>query len=131
MPELKEIQISAEFKQHIISFMFLYKYGGIFISTESQLVTNDLAIVVDQLKKYEFVGFDCSSLKTVFCKMPSSLKMASRPKRILMENVIKRMISASNKREFNYSFVNISDTILVEEIQKLVEVFNYEYYHFI
>ena len=63
----------------------------------------------------------------------SSSIMASRPKRVLMEYVLKRIISVSfNQSELNEykKYKNIAEQIIWEQLNYLIEIFGYEYYHY-
>ena len=129
MPEIKSIQLNKALNYHLISAMFLYKYGGVFVDSASASITIKLIDVIEKLKKYEFIAFGCDSNGD--CNKPSTAVMSSRPKRILMENYLKRMIKSYNEQEDNSNkYTNLGETILWDEIVDLKKKFNYEYFHF-
>ena len=129
MPELKSITESKTLKYQLISSMFLYKYGGVFIDSSLFSITSKLVEVIDRLKKYEFIAFGCDSNGD--CNKPSTKIMASKPKRILMENFLIRLIKRSNEENENSNNIyNLGESILWDEIVDLKKKFNYEYFHF-
>ncbi len=127
MPELKSITVSETLKHQLISVMFLYKYGGVFIDSSSASIPKKLYKAIENLKKYEFIGFGCDS--NYDCNKPSTHIMASRPKRILMENILKQMIKISNENE-NENSTNLLEPILWEELVDLKKKYNYEFSHY-
>ena len=130
MPELKSITVSETLKSQLISVLLLYKYGGVFIDSSSVSLQSELQIVekIEMLKKYEFIGFGCDSNND--CNKPSTDIMASRPKRILIENVLKRMIKASNEEENELNSIYLLERVLWDEILDLRKKFNYEFFHY-
>ncbi len=129
MPELNSIKVNQRLESLLISAMFLYKYGGVFINSSLISITSKLNEIIEKLKKYEFIAFGCDSNKD--CKKPSTHAMASRPKRILIENVLKKILNASNfERDFKTS-IYLEEKILWNEIVYLTQKFNYEYFHYI
>lgn len=118
IPELDGISLNYLVRQSAIKFILLYKFGGIYLDTSRFQQIVDLNFVLDKLKKYEFVGLD-SQVASYF--------MAARPKRILMERVLKRLFRIS-KINAKLDSNDLSDLVLAKEISLLVKEFNYEYF---
>ena len=133
MPEIESINVSKRLEYQLISIMFLYKYGGIFVDSSSvdlQKKLNFLFYAISKLAKYEFIGIGCDSNND--CTKPSSYIMVSRPRRILMENVLRRLIIASNQDSGSNKSnqLNLVELILWEEIFYLKKKYNYDYFHY-
>ena len=131
MPELESINVSQRLKFQLISVMFLYKYGGCFVDSSSvylQKKLNFLFYAINKLRKYEFIGIGCDTSND--CTKPTSTIMVSRPKRILMENVLRRLIIASNQDSNSSKSINLVEPILWQEILYLKRTYNYDYLHY-
>lgn len=131
LPELGELKLNLSTQNYLIGFMLVYKYGGLFIDSENVRVMSTLEDVLISLKSVEFVGFGCGqiekSVENNNCKLMSRFIYASRPKRILVENVIKKLILISMNQTLNGQLVEL---VMREEVDKLVTNFRYDYYHY-
>ena len=137
LPELNKLKLENKIlEQSLIKIILMYKYGGLFIDCSSVLILNNLDNILNKLKLFEFISFGCSQnepKENKECKQMSSSIMASRPKRVLMEYVLKRMISVSfNQSELNEykKYKNIAEQIIWEQLNYLIEIFGYEYFHY-
>lgn len=137
LPELKKLQIEDHsLEDNIISIILMYKYGGLFIDCASVLVLSELDNILNKLKLYEFVSFGCSQNENEIgneCKQMSGSIMASRPKRVLTETVLKKMITVifyQNEYDKYRKYKNIHEIIIWQEINGLIKRFGYEYYHY-
>ena len=129
LPELKNYNFNNLIIQHkvdIYRIMLLYKYGGIYIDADI-IVLKDLSDIINKLKKYDFVGFGCTGkICTNYYGYPSNWLLASKPKTILMKNILTKQLDIiNNKLEYH----DIGKKIIWEELQKLMSN-GYQYYHY-
>lgn len=124
LPELDHFSFTDDkLKQIMISFMLLYKYGGIYVDTSKVKQISNFKYVINKLKKYEFVGFSYN----LDCSDPTTALIASKPKRILIENVLKKLIVLSSSNSLNTTCYS---SVLEQELINLKNLFGYEYYKF-
>ncbi len=134
LPELKEYEklikkLKIEHKVDLYRIMLLYKYGGLYLDSDI-IIMKDPIEIMDNLKKYDFVGFGCTGDK---CKYgygkPSNWALVSRPNTLLMGNIMTSMIEKiKTKTTFNYH--DLGKLIIWEELDKLIKNKNYKYFHY-
>ena len=134
LPEMKEYEekikdmLIAQ-KVDIYRIMLLYKYGGIYLDADT-VVLRDPIEIIKKLKKYDFVGFGCTSMP---CKngygQPSNWILAARPHSILMAHILKNQLEQiHNKTKFDYH--DLGKLVIWKELNNLINNQNYEYYHY-
>lgn len=116
-------------KVDIYRIMLLYKYGGIYLDSDI-IVMRDLSDIIEQLKKYDFVGFGCTGM---ICKYgyskPSNWFLASRPHTKLMGTILDKQIAkltSGNKIEYH----DIGKILIWDSLNEMINKENYEYYHY-
>jgi len=113
LPEL----LGNKLNDNLIKILILYKYGGLFIDCSKILVKSDLNEVNTQLRTYEFISFRSENN----INKTSSSIMASRAKRILIENILKILLS---KEIIEF------DTLINNQLDYLIKNHNYKYFHY-
>jgi hypothetical protein len=117
LPELIKLKINeTNINYHgLIKIISLYKYGGLFIDCSHVNVKINLNDIIFKLKKYEFISFNNGLNKT------SGYIMASRAKRIIIENILKTLLIKNQSQNI--------ETIIWNELMYLIKTFNYDYYY--
>ncbi len=117
LPELIKLKINeTNINYHgLIKIISLYKYGGLFIDCSHVNVKFNLNDIIFKLKKYEFISFNNGLNKT------SGYIMASRAKRIIIENILKTLLIKNQSQNI--------ETIIWNELMYLIKTFNYDYYY--
>jgi hypothetical protein len=134
LPEMKQYEdkikdILIAQKVDIYRIMLLYKYGGIYLDTDT-IVLRDPIEIMDKLKKYDFVGFGCTGVKCTYgYGEPSNWILAAKPHSILMAKVLENQLNQiNNKNKFDYH--DLGKLVIWKELKDLINNQNYEYYHY-
>jgi hypothetical protein len=125
--KIKDILIAQ--KVDIYRIMLLYKYGGIYLDADT-IVLRDPIDIMDNFKKYDFVGFGCTGNKCTYgYGEPSNWILASRPNSILMAKVLKNQLDQiTNKKKFDYH--DLGKLVIWKELKDLINNQDYEYFHY-
>jgi phosphorylcholine metabolism protein LicD len=139
LPELNEYgkyleKLMIAHKVDLYRIMLLYKYGGLYLDSD-MIVLRDPVEIMDKLKKYDYVGFGCTGSKCTYgYKKPSNWAMASRPTSVLMGNVLNNLLNKVTQKykenNYNTQYHELGKEVIWEEINKLVDKQNYEYFHY-
>jgi hypothetical protein len=131
LPELIEYKTDIEKliiaqKVDIYRIMLLYKYGGLYIDSDTIVLKNPIEII-KKLEKYDYVGFGCTGNTCTYgYKQPSNGIMASKKKSELMGKVLKKLlIKIKEKDKFDY--FDLGKYVIWDTIN---EIDDYEYYHY-
>jgi hypothetical protein len=85
---------------------------------------------MDKLKKYDFIGFGCTSIKcTNGYGEPSNWILASRPHSILMAKVLENQLNQINNKN-NFDYHDLGKLVIWKELKYLINNQNYEYFHY-
>ena len=135
--DLNHLNIAA--KSDYIRIALLYFYGGIWLDADT-IVMTDLKQITDKLDQaWDFVGFGCTGNKCMYdgYPRPSNGAMASQKGSILMKNTL---LELDKKLDEYYSqdttireklgYFDLGKIILWKEIDNLIKLQNYNYYHF-
>ena len=135
LPDLRrdlDRKLNIPQKTDIIRFKLLYKYGGIWLDSDTIMLKN-IKNVYKKLEKYDFVGF--GSRKCQKCvngyPYPSIWAMASRPNTEFIKNVINEQDKLFNSKDSNYfkrKYFILGRELVWEEIRKMKEK-GWDYYH--
>lgn len=140
LPELDDYwdfvkNLKIAHKVDLYRIMLLYKYGGLYIDADT-IVLKDPIVIMNNLDKYDYIGFGCTGLK---CKngygKPSNGIMASRPNSHLLGKILENILiktkevgsEISDDTEYKFNYFDLGKKVIWEEIRKLEE---YEYYHY-
>lgn len=132
LPELSEYKDKLDkliiaHKVDIYRIMLLYKYGGIYIDSDT-IVMKDLSDIIDKLKTFDFVGFGCTGY---ICKdgygKPSNWILASRPKTMLMKKILDKQLELI-KKPIDYH--DIGKLLIWEVLDEMIKNHNYKYYQY-
>ena len=108
----------------------LYKYGGIWLDADT-IVMRDLSPIIAKLKYYDFVGFGCTGHK---CKngypRPSNQAIASRPRGILMREVLYRLNKLLSMNIDTHNYFKYGKIQIWNSIKLLQSKTNYHYFHY-
>jgi hypothetical protein len=136
LPQLERLNldmngIEIAHRVDLYRVMLLYIYGGVYLDADC-LVLRDPIEIISHLKKYDFVGFGCTDMIcTNGYPRPSNWILCSRPKSILMEEYLKRMIKLfKNRNGRTFGYHEIGKHLLWEVIKDLMRFTNYSYYHY-
>jgi hypothetical protein len=129
-------KLSIQQKSDYIRYYLLYKYGGIWLDSDT-IIMNDLTSIVKHLEYYDFVGFGCH-YGDVVCKRvksgkpyPANWVMASVKNGKLMGKCLEycdNILKNPNIRLHTNYFV-IGRTLMWKMIKRLKSS-NWDYYHY-
>lgn len=126
--DLNKLEIAQ--KADYIRIKLLYKYGGIWLDTDTIVMTS-LLPVIQKLESYDFVGFGCTS---IYCNngypRPSNGFLAARKNSILMKNVLIELDKKLDQKNSDYNYYDLGKKVIWKEINKLRKKNNYKYYHY-
>lgn len=131
-------KLSIQQKSDYIRYILLYKYGGIWIDSDT-IVLKNLITIIKKLKIYNFIGFGCH-YGDIKCKkaisgkpFPSNWIMASRKNDILMHRCY---LKCDDLLDHNYinikkNYFSIGRELMWKEIQYLYKHHSdWKYYHY-
>ena len=111
-------KLNIQQKVDYFRYILLYKYGGIWIDSDT-IVINDLKPIIDKLSKYDFVGFGCHFNKKKKClnsgkPYPANWVMGARKNSKLMKRCINKcnkLIKSNTKLKKKISFIRSSNFV--------------------
>lgn len=122
-------------KADYIRYSLLYKYGGIWLDSDI-IVINDLSLLLNYLKKYDFVGFGCHdrlcNTKLNGYPKPANWCLVSKKKSPLMEMMVKRcdqLLNRYGSKLISKKYHSLGRELLWECIQDLRKK-NWDYHHY-
>jgi len=141
IPDLRsdlDDKLSIQQKSDYIRYILLYKYGGIWIDSDT-IVFKNLITIINKLKKYNFIGFGCH-YGDITCKKkisgtpyPANWIMASRKNDSLMHRCYLKCNDLLDKNYYNIkkNYFSIGRELMWKEIQYLYKHNkNWKYYHY-
>lgn len=116
-------------KVDIYRIMLLHKYGGIYMDADL-ICLRDPIEIIHKLDKYDFVGFGCTGrICSYGYGKPSNWILASRPKSILMRNILNHLLNKIEK-ENTFVYHALGKVVIWDELTKLIANENYVYFHY-
>ena len=113
-------------KVDIYRVALLYKYGGLYIDSDTIVLRNPIEII-DKLKDNDYVGFGCTGdICTIGYGKPSNGIMASRQYSILMKNVLNKLLKKIKEKD-SFDYFDLGKYVIWDSISDLP---NYKYYHY-
>ena len=96
IPDLRkdlDKKLSIQQKTDYIRIMLLYRYGGIWVDSDT-IAMNNFKKITDKLNKYDFVGFGChyKNCRNSGYPKPANWVVASKKKGIFMKEYIRHAI---------------------------------------
>lgn len=129
-------------KVDIYRIWLMYKYGGLYIDTDTILLKSPIKLY-KLLEKYDYIGYGCTG-NICFPKdaygYPSNGIIFSRPNTLLMKNILNKCLDKikTNYKKYDYkdkkSYYDLGKLIIWDEISHLSESTKlnnkkYKYYH--
>lgn len=110
-------------------YRLLYKYGGIWIDSDT-IVMSDLSEIVEKLEKHDYVGFGChyTDCKDGGYPRPANWVMASRKNGILMKALVDESEKIVNKKKIGYH--DLGRKMIWKKIDELKANSDWDYYHY-
>lgn len=140
IPDLrKDIDYKMNIQQKVdyIRYILLYKYGGIWIDSDT-IVINDLMPIINKLEKYDFVGFGYHSFKKqkdLSCNgkpYPANWVMGARKNSKLMKLCIEKcnkLLDSDTNLKNKYHLLG-RETLWSEIDYLLKNDKSWDYYHY-
>lgn len=126
--------LSIPQKADYIRLSLLYKYGGIWIDSDT-IVIKDLKPLWNKTKEYEFIGFgcigsNCKNLESGYPK-PSNWVMISRKSGVLMKECLKEadLLLKNKPNIFKKEYHIIGRKLLWSKIKVLLKTKKWNYLH--
>jgi hypothetical protein len=142
LPEIKSYEIYFNDlllaqKVDIYRIWLMYKYGGLYIDTDTILLKSPIKLY-NLLNKYDYIGYGCTG-DICFPKdaygYPSNGIIFSRPNTLLMKNILNSCLQKimTNNKKINYSnpdtYYDLGKVIIWEELTNIIKLTKYKYYH--
>jgi hypothetical protein len=138
LPELRsdlDDKLSIQQKTDYLRIKLLYKYGGIWLDSDT-IVMKDLSEIISKLDKYDFVGFGCHfrDCSNGGYPKPANWVMASRKNGKLTELCIdgaNRILNNSSNLQIKKSYFKIGRELIWNNIDYLLNNDKiWSYYHY-
>ena len=125
-------KLNIQPKTDVFRFNLLYKYGGIWLDTDT-IVFKDLIPIIHKLRKFDFVGFGCHKKMGIKNGKPnpSIWALASRPNTPFIKDIIiqqNNIINNHNKKYFDRNYFRLGRILVWDVINKHMKN-NWNYYH--
>lgn len=121
-------------KTDYIRLALLYKYGGIWIDSDT-IVIKDMKPLWNKTKKYEFIGFGCTgyhcnSVESGYPR-PSNWVLISRKGGLLMKECLKEadLLIKDKPYIFKYKYHIMGRMLLWTKIKELLKTKKWDYLH--
>ena len=123
------LKLNIPQKTDYYRYRLLYKYGGIWIDSDT-IVMKDLGEIIDKLNKYDYVGFGChyKDCRDGGYPRPANWVMASRKNGILVKALVDESERIINKKKIRYH--DLGREMIWRKIDELRSKSDWDYYHY-